>query len=132
MGLFDEVFSGLEAQAGQHAALYEEVGKLVTESGGASGLLQRFEQQGVPSPAAAASGAAAPITADQIIQVIGPDKITEIASKVGLTEPQVAAGITSLLPVILNHLTTSGTAPEAGSGLEQEALGLLKTKLFGP
>ncbi len=107
MGLFDEVLGGLEAQAGQHAALYEEVAGLVTQSGGVNGLVQQFEQKGLGELISGwvGNGANPPITAQQIIQVVGQDKITEIASKVGLSEQQVTDGITQLLPVIINHLT---------------------------
>jgi uncharacterized protein YidB (DUF937 family) len=137
MGLFDEVLGSLEAGAGQHAALYEEVAGLVTQAGGVGGLVQKFEQQGVGGLTSVATGAAAPanspITADQIVQVIGPANIGAVAARVGLTEPQVAEGMARLLPLIVSHLTAGGTAPAApaGSQLESEALGLLKSKLFG-
>jgi uncharacterized protein YidB (DUF937 family) len=134
MGLFDEVLGGLEAQAGQHAALYEEVAGLVTQSGGVNGLIQKFEQQGLGQLTSGWVGGATntPISADQIVQVIGQDKITAIASKVGLTEQQVTDGISKLLPLMVSHLTPNGTAPStAGGQLETEALGMLKSKLFG-
>jgi uncharacterized protein YidB (DUF937 family) len=51
---------------------------------------------------------------------------------VGLSEQQVVDGISKLLPMIINHLTPNGTAPSTGGGqLETEALGILKSKLFG-
>jgi uncharacterized protein YidB (DUF937 family) len=134
MGLFDEVLGGVEAQAGQHAALYEEVAGLVTQSGGVNGLAQQFEQKGLGGLMSGwiGNGTNPPITAEQIIQVVGQDKIAEIASKVGLSEPQVADGMAKLLPVMINHLTPNGTAPNPGAGeLEAGALGLLKSKLFG-
>ncbi len=134
MGLFNEVLGGLEAEAGQHAALYEEVANLVTQSGGVNGLIQQFEQKGLGQLVAGWMGGATntPITADQIVQVIGQDKITAIASKVGLSEQQVTDGISKLLPLMVSHLTPNGTAPSSGGGqLETEALGLLKSKLFG-
>ena len=72
------------------------------------------------------------ITAEQIIQVLGQDKITAIAAKVGLSEPQVAEGISKILPVIVNHLTPNGTAPDPVAGELEGALGVLKSKLFSP
>ncbi|MCE0497538.1 MAG: YidB family protein [Methylacidiphilales bacterium] len=134
MGLFDEVLGGLEAQAGQHAALYEEVASLVTQSGGVNGLIQQFEQQGLGQLVSGWVGGASntPISPDQLVQAIGQDKITSIASKVGMSESQVTDGISKLLPLMVGHLTPNGTAPTTGGGqLETEALGLLKSKLFG-
>ena len=134
MGLFDEVLGGLEGQAGQHAALYEEVAGLVTQSGGINGLIQQFEQQGLGQIMSGWMGGATntPISPDQLVQAIGQDKITAIASKVGLSESQVTDGISKLLPLMVGHLTSNGTAPTTGGGqLEAEALGVLKSKLFG-
>jgi uncharacterized protein YidB (DUF937 family) len=134
MGLFDEVVGGLEAQAGQHAALYEEVARLITEAGGVNGLIQQFEQNGLGQVVSGWMGGASntTISPDQIIQAIGQDKITAIASKVGLSEQQVTDGMAKLLPLMVSHLTPNGTAPSTGGGaLESEALGILKSKLFG-
>jgi uncharacterized protein YidB (DUF937 family) len=134
MGLFDEVLGGLEAQAGQHAALYEEVASLVTQDGGVNGLIQQFEQQGLGQLVSGWMGGATntPITGEQVVQGIGQDKVTAIASKVGLSEQQVTEGIAKLLPLMLSHLTPNGTAPSTGSGqVEADAMGMLKSKLFG-
>jgi uncharacterized protein YidB (DUF937 family) len=132
MGLFDEIVGGLEAKEGQQAALFEEVSALVTQAGGVNGLVQMFQQKGLEGAIAGwmGSGANPPITADQIIQVLGQDKITAIASKVGLTEPQVAEGISKLLPLVISHLTPNGAAPNQGAGELEGALGVLKSKLF--
>ena len=132
MGLFDEVVGGLEAKAGQQAGLYEEVAKLVTEAGGVNGLVQQFQQKGLKGVISGwvGNGTNPPITGEQVVQVLGQDKIAEIASKVGLSEQQVADGITKILPVVINHLTPNGTVPDQGAGELEGALGALKSKLF--
>jgi len=131
MGLFGDLLGGLESQAG-HAALYEEIGSLVTQSGGVNGLLQQFEQQGLGHLVTGntGGGTVTPISSDQIIQAIGPDTVSALAAKVGLTEPQVAQGLSTMLPLIISHLTANGAA-STGNPLETEALSLLKSKLFG-
>jgi uncharacterized protein YidB (DUF937 family) len=132
MGLFDEVVGGLEAEAGQKGALFEEVAKLVTEAGGVNGLVQQFQQKGLEGAITGwiGSGTNPAITGEQIVQVLGQDKITEIASKVGLSEQQVADGISKILPVVVSHLTPNGTAPDPAAGELEGALGVLKSKLF--
>jgi len=134
MGIFDQIVGGLEAKEGQQAALYEEVAGLVTQAGGVNGLIQQFQQKGLDGIISGwvGSGANPTITAEQIIQVLGQDKITAIAAKVGLSEPQVAEGISKILPVIVNHLTPNGTAPDPVAGELEGALGVLKSKLFSP
>ncbi len=47
MGLFDSILGGLAANDAQHAALYQEVGTLVNQAGGVSGLAQQFQQKGL-------------------------------------------------------------------------------------
>ena len=66
------------------------------------------------------------------MQVLGQDKITAIAAKVGLSEQQVADGISKILPVVVNHLTPNGAAPapDQAAGELEGALGALKSKLF--
>jgi len=131
MGLFDEI-GGLVAKEGQQAALYEEVAGLVTQAGGVNGLVQQFQQKGLEGTIAGwiSTGTNPTITGDQIIQVLGQDKITAIAAKVGLTEPEVAEGISKLLPLVINHLTPNGAAPDQAAGELEGALGVLKSKLF--
>ncbi len=133
MGLFDTIMSGVEASDAQHAALYAEVAKLVDESGGVAGLTQKFEQQGLGTIIAGwiGTGANPPISTDQVAQVVGPDKIQDIAAKTGLPQDQVTAAISKLLPLVIDHLTPNGAVPDHDSAVMNAALGELKSKLFG-
>ena len=112
MGLFDEVVGGLEKE-GHQAALLEEVAKMVTQAGGVNGVIQQFQQKGLDGAIGGliSGGANASITGDQIVQALGQDKITEIASKVGLTEPEVAEGISKVLPLVLSRFAPGSVAP---------------------
>jgi uncharacterized protein YidB (DUF937 family) len=132
MGLFDEVVGGLEAEAGQKSALYEEVASLVTQAGGVSGLAQQFQQKGMEGMISGwiSNGANPSISGEQVVQVLGQEKVTAIAAKVGLSEQQVVDGISKILPVIINHLTPNGTTSEPAAGELEGALGALKSKLL--
>lgn len=131
MGLFDQILGGIAAKDTQHAALYAEVGTLVNQSGGVSGLAQQFEQKGLGGVISGwiSNGPNPGISGDQIIQVVGRDKVAAIAAKAGLTEDQVSAGISKLLPLVVDHLTPNGTAPAHNPGEVNAALGALKAKL---
>ncbi len=54
-----------------------------------------------------------------------------IAAKAGLTEDQVAAGVSQLLPLVVDHLTPNGTVPNHSPTDVNAALGALKSKLLG-
>jgi uncharacterized protein YidB (DUF937 family) len=134
MGLFDTVMGGLASSDPKHAALYAEVGTLVAQSGGVSGLQQQFEQKGLGGVIGGwiGNGANPPISGEQVIQALGHDKVMAIAQKAGLSEDQVTSGISKLLPEVVNHLTPNGTAPatpHTASELD-DAMGVLKSKLF--
>ena len=133
MGFFDTVLGGLEAKDTQHAALYQEVGSLVTQAGGVSGLEQQFQQKGLGGLISGwiGNGTNPPISGEQVVQALGKDRITAIAAKAGLTEDQVSAGISKLLPVMVDHLTPNGTVQNHTPDELDNALGVLKSKLFG-
>lgn len=134
MGLLDQVLGGLAAKEGQHAALYEEVGKVVSQSGGIGGLYRQFQQKGLGGMIAGwvSTGPNPPISAEQVIQVLGRDRVVAIASKAGLSEEQVTAGISKILPIVIDRLTPNGTVPDHATGELEGKLGALKSSLLGP
>lgn len=132
MGLFDSILGGLAAKDTQHAALYDEVGKLIAQSGGVGGLVQQFEQKGLGGLISGwvGTGPNPGISADQVVNVIGHDRIAAVAAKAGLTEQQVTDGISKLLPVVVDHLTPNGQVPDHSPNDLQNLLGGLKSKLL--
>jgi uncharacterized protein YidB (DUF937 family) len=109
MGLFGSLLGDIIASEEQHSTLLQEAGSIVNESGGVAGLAQQFEQKGLGGVMSGViSGNAPSITADQIIAVIGKDRISAIAAKAGLSEDQVAAGISKLLPLLISQLAPNG------------------------
>ena len=133
MGLFDSLVSGLEASDAQHAALYAEVGKLVDQEGGVAGLQQKFQSAGLGGVVAGwiSTGPNPAVTNAQTTQVLGTDKIAAIAAKAGLPPEQVASAISQLLPLVVDHLTPTGTVPDHNSALFNLAMSALKSKLGG-
>lgn len=129
MGLFDELV-GEAAQAlshGQASGLTQNVLTLLQESGGVQGLAQRFQQQGLSDVISSwiGTGANQPISAQQILNVLGNDRVAALAQQAGIPPDQVSATLTQLLPTLIDRLTPNGEIPPASS-LMQAGLSLLK------
>ena len=117
----------------QNSVLFDEVGKLVAQSGGVGGLVQQFEQKGLGGLISGwiSNGPNPPIGGEQVLDVLGRDRILALAAKAGLSEQQVTAGISQILPQVVDHLTPGGTVPPHAPGALDGALGMLKSRLFG-
>jgi uncharacterized protein YidB (DUF937 family) len=131
MGLFDSLLGDLMANEEQHSALLQEVGSVVNEAGGVGGLTQQFEQKGLGGVMSGwiSNGGNPPISGQQIIDVLGQDRIAAIAAKAGLSEAQVAAGVSKLLPLVINQLTPNGTVPPHAPADVDAALSAVKSNL---
>lgn len=136
MSLFDQLtdtVTHLIANPEQGSQLLSAVLELLNkpEIGGISGLLRRFQEQGLGDIISSwiSTGQNLPISADQIKQVIDGDSLQRIAETTGLPLQNIAAEISNFLPTIIDHLTPDGTVPEQ-SNLLAQGLDLLKGKLF--
>jgi uncharacterized protein YidB (DUF937 family) len=122
MGLFDDLKGKLDAATGTaemaaHApALKDALLELLAhpDQGGLNGLLEKFNAQGLGSIVSSwtSSGSNQPINAQQIAQALGPQAIQFISEKSGVATDKVAAGLTFVLPLIVDKLTSSGQVPE--------------------
>ena len=61
-------------------------------------------------------GQNAPISADQLSQVLGPDAIGQIAAQLGLSHGEAARQLSQVLPQAVDRLTPNGPAPDEGLG----------------
>jgi len=82
--------------------------------GGLSGLLEQFQQAGYGEQANSwiGSGQNMPISPEAIGQVLGSDTLAQIAQQVGVSQEEASAGLSQLLPEVVNHLTPNGAAPD--------------------
>jgi len=139
MGLFDQVVGALSGNpAGGNNALLETVLQLVNnpQTGGLGGLVHSFEQGGLSNIVNSwvSTGQNLPISPEQIQSVLGSPLLQGLAEKLGISHEQVAGGLASILPQVVDHLTPHGELPQnqgAGGDLLGEGLDLLKGKLFG-
>jgi uncharacterized protein YidB (DUF937 family) len=84
------------------------------QSGGLSGLIQKFAAKGLGDVVSSwvGTGKNLPISPDQIQDVLGADTIKNIASKLGVDTNAVTGQLSNLLPEVVNKLTPDGNVPE--------------------
>jgi uncharacterized protein YidB (DUF937 family) len=118
MGLLDslkqEAMAAVNKFAGDHPQLGSEIANLVhTGPGGLSALVQQFQANGLGSiiQSWVSTGPNQPITAQQIQQALGSEKVKQIAARIGLDPNVVTQKLSAVLPQIVNHLTPNGVLP---------------------
>ena len=98
-------------------------------AGGLGGLLQEFQGAGFGRQVDSwvGTGENVPISPEQVIDVLGQDRVAQMAAQVGLSSEQASTGLAALLPEFVNQLTPAGSMPaEAEVG---DALGDLQRSL---
>lgn len=98
------------------------------QSGGLTGLLDKFKAAGLGDQAASwvSTGQNMPVSGDQINNALGGDFIQQIAGKLGVDSSQASGGLAQLLPQLIDKLTPDGTVPQDSNQLEQGLAGLRK------
>jgi uncharacterized protein YidB (DUF937 family) len=130
-GLLGQVTSSLSGPAGQQGGLAGSVLSMLTSGQGLQGLLQTMEQQGLGSIASSwvGTGANQAISPEQVQNLLGTQKLQELASQHGLNLQDLSAHLAQILPVAVDKLTPDGQAPAPGA--LPGGLGGLVQNLFG-
>lgn len=94
--------------------------------GGLEGLLQQFVQSGLGDQVKSwvGTGANLPIGQGDIERVLGSRQIQELAAKAGISSQDLAGGLASMLPQLVDKLSPNGQLPQ-GDMLAQ-AIGMLR------
>jgi uncharacterized protein YidB (DUF937 family) len=81
--------------------------------GGLSGLLEKFQQSGHGDVAKSwvGSGQNQPISPGQLSSALGPSLIKTLAEKTGMSEQDVTAQLSNILPGFVDKLTPQGRVP---------------------
>jgi uncharacterized protein YidB (DUF937 family) len=109
MGLLDGVLGGIVG-----AGLATAVGGLIEKHGGVQGLVNEMETKGL-GPAVQSwvgLGPNQPVSAAQVYSAIGPELMSELAAKVGLTPQDLAEKLALVLPQAIDKLTPNGAVPK--------------------
>jgi uncharacterized protein YidB (DUF937 family) len=129
MGLLDSMLGAVSGGNTEGGALSAVMTNLLTQHGGVSGLLEKFQAGGLGQVAQSwvGTGQNLPISADQIQAVLGNEHVAELAGKLGIDPQQAAQHLSNFLPQLIDKLTPNGQLPADGNSNLAGALG----KLFG-
>jgi uncharacterized protein YidB (DUF937 family) len=82
--------------------------------GGLGALMQAFQGQGMEDLMSSwiGTGDNLPASADQMKRGLGPDLLSQIASKAGMAPDDAASGLSELLPGLIDQVTPGGKVPD--------------------
>ena len=103
------------------------MGMMSKESGGINGLLEQFQSNGLGDIAKSwvSKGENMPISADQLLQVFGHEKLDDLANKSGMDLQKFLPILTAALPLIIDKLTPDGEVNEKSNSALEQGMGLL-------
>jgi uncharacterized protein YidB (DUF937 family) len=121
MGFMDDLKKmvvGQQGEVGGQSSMLDNLLEMLNDqkSGGITGLIQKFHEKGLGDLMSSwiSTGKNLPMSADQIKDILGSDKIKELASKLNLGEHDTSKSLADLLPQLIDKLTPDGSVPHAG------------------
>ena len=108
MGMFDGTLGGV---IGARATTL--LNSFIENQGGLQNIASQFEKNGFGDTIKSwiSQGQNLPITADQIHQALGSDKVKELAAKLGLPVDKLAELLAQHLPQAIDKVTPDGKLP---------------------
>ncbi|HUB63224.1 MAG TPA: YidB family protein [Methylocella sp.] len=108
MGLLDGILGGVIG-----AEALSLVKDYIEKHGGIQGVVGEFEKTGFGQQAKSwvSTGPNLPITAEQIQQALGSDKVKELAAKFGIPVDKVSDLLAKYLPTAVDKATPEGKLP---------------------
>ncbi len=139
MGLFDDlgkqvlgnVLGGAPATDASGQVNWVQLGiSMLDKFGGIDGLMKKFNESGYGEVIASwvGTGKNLPISADQILAVLGKKNVEAAAADAGTDAKTAASGLSEVLPGLIDKLTPKGEAV-GGDMLQQGIQSLLGGKL---
>lgn len=121
MGLLDNLENmAMSKVAGSNPAAAGILEMIQNHPGGLNGLLQSFHQNGLGELVNSWTGTGAnqPVSAEQIQQVLGSEKVQALAQKLGVSPEAAGSTLSQLLPSIVDKLTPNGSVPDHSNLLQ--------------
>jgi uncharacterized protein YidB (DUF937 family) len=129
LGLFDSLAGAvLGNMGGDKGAMLQIAIDLFKQNGGLEGVLAKFNDAGFAEQAASwvSQGDNLPISAEQIMQVLGRDSIASIAEKLTMSPTDISKKIAEYLPQAINKMTPNGIVDSNSGNLLAAVMGMLK------
>ncbi len=123
MGLMDdqtaEIVTGITG-SGSNALASSLLQMIISQPSGLSGLLETLHEKGLGDIVQSwvGTGANLPISAQQVQQVLGAQRVRHLAEEAGEQPESAARQLASLLPMIVDKLTPNGQLPQSSNLLE--------------
>jgi uncharacterized protein YidB (DUF937 family) len=123
MGLLDnlqnQALSGI-AGGSSNSLMASILQMIQAQPGGLQGLLQSFHEKGLGGLASAwvSNGPNPTASAEEIHEVLGGDKVKQLADSAGMSPDAASSAIGQLLPTIVDTLTPNGQVPENNNIIE--------------
>lgn len=122
MGILDNIGSKLggqsEGQDPKGGSLLSGVMEMFSgrDSGGLHGLVNSFHQKGLGDIVSSWVGREEnkPISPDQVKEGLGSDRVSQLASRAGMSEDEAANRLSQHLPDFVDKMTPDGHVPEGG------------------
>ncbi len=137
--VFSNVLGGQSVGGADGQINWVQLGiSLLDKFGGIDGLMAKFKEKGLGDLISSwvGTGKNLPISADQILAVLGKKNVQQVATEAGTDADTAASGLASVLPGLIDKLTPKGESI-GGDALQQGIQALLGgkmgdlSKLFG-
>jgi uncharacterized protein YidB (DUF937 family) len=101
---------------------------VLQQNGGIQGLLARLQQAGLGAQGRSwvSSGPNQPIDADALTRLFGHGQLGALAQSVGLVPDEAAAGLSKVLPDVVDRMTPDGQVTQDTEDLIEQALERLR------
>ncbi|HKY10121.1 MAG TPA: YidB family protein [Candidatus Binatia bacterium] len=123
------IFGGLTGGRGGSSGglLLQLALMMLQQNGGLEGVLGKFRQAGMGAQADSwvSRGQNMNISPDQLQQVFGSGSLNDIASQLGMSQPEAGAAMSEMLPELINQLTPQGEVTAESNDSIADALNSL-------
>lgn len=104
---------------------------MLQQNGGLEGVLGKFRQSGLGAQADSwvSTGQNMPIAPNQLEQIFGSGAISDIASKLGMSQQDAGSAMSQVLPELINQLTPQGQVTGESNSSIGDALNSLARSL---
>ena len=115
------------------AAAAAGVQQLVDQHGGVDGLLQKLRAGGLGDEVGSwvSTGPNEPVEPEQLQRALGHDTVSQLSSSTGISIQSLLPILATFLPLLINHLTPRGQAPQPGTLENQPDLGSILGGVLG-